>query len=476
MPDSTKRLVSVGFVVVAVLLGYQIGTGGFALVGAAIGGIAALGALLAPQLAVTVAMLAALTLDYVIYVVPGVPGEVAWIQDLLLAMVLFAIIVHLARHRTYRGTGMLVPLIVLVGLGLFSGFINDSPLLISVVGMRNYWKYPVYFFALTQLPWTTVQRERVARILVTMMFIQVPVAIVQRITNSIASGDVIVGTLGGQASGTLTIALLITVAIVTGWYLTGRLKTSVFVLTAAALCIPVAINETKVFFFVGPLLFLVLFRHRVGSGVSRRMVAVLLAVVLVGVVYFGYLSLYTSQSTTLRSTTALQQYLFAEQTELGRVNRLASVTMANRILNDSGVTAQMVGLGPGSASESSISGATGKLYSQYDYLAIDITFAARFSLEYGWLGIVFLGWLCVNLWRLAQRGIETITDRYWLGFAFGLEAAVFLAVVLSVYTGTFTNDVLATYLWVVAGLVQVAVWEAEDAAVGAVPEVLADGS
>lgn len=409
-------------------------------------------ALIRPKMALYVLILAVFTLDWVSSIAPFIPSKISWIQEVMLLALSTAALFKGIRRHGFVETSIDKPVMLLLLLGVISTFINLGNPLIFLLGMRNYWKFLLLFYAVVNLEFEEEFRNRVVWLLFSLAALQVPVALFQRILSPLRTGDVIGGTLGLYTSGTLTILLLAASSMVLGWYLYNPRSNYRTLLAGSLLLIPTAINETKVVFIAGPLLYVYLLWARARARFARVLLVMVVLVCAGYGVYQAYDVFYAQNAgESVFSRAYLEEYLLSERIEGGVLNRLPGAVFVFRDVAAAPQTL-LFGHGPGSASDSVFEFGAGPVYREYGELKVDSTFVQRFTLEYGLAGWVVLLWLAQQLMRQAKLVRDTDADWLWRGAALGLEGTVALVLGLAVYTGTFTIDVLAMWLWLLSAL------------------------
>jgi hypothetical protein len=135
-----------------------------------------------------------------------------------------------------------------MALVMLCGIINSDPgagPLIS--GMRLYLRAVPLFFLPAVLPMTEEQLKRQLNLLLTLAFVQLPVAAYQRwviMSEGRSSGDPVQGTL--MDSGILSIFLICAALVLTGLLLKRRIGRVSYAVLFLLLLFPTTINETKV--------------------------------------------------------------------------------------------------------------------------------------------------------------------------------------------------------------------------------------
>lgn len=168
--------------------------------------------------------------------------------------------------------------------------------------VKNYFAYWGITFAVYFLIKDEKQMRKVMMLLLFIALLQVPVSLYQQIfivshQHRTAPGDSIVGTFGGNpeaggSSGAQTIFLITVVGSLAAGYLRDKIGLLKFLMLTGVLMVPVLLNETKIIFFLVPIIALLLvwvfFREQVFKT-SVMVLAMLSVGMVVGLFYFTYL-------------------------------------------------------------------------------------------------------------------------------------------------------------------------------------------
>jgi hypothetical protein len=225
-----------------------------------------------------------------------------------------------------------------------------------------------------------------------------------------------------------------------------------------ALCVPPAVNETKAFFIVAPVIWAALLFPRM----RRRPVAGALLVVVIVAASLGVFQSYTSSFGGALSTREAwvrqwEQQSSTDPEESGVMRRVPSVLFTADLLSGSFRTTAL-GFGPGALTRSDALGYSGPLMRRYGLLLRNPVTLVKFGMELGAVGLVCIAGVLIWAYQTGRRVERNDGDPLWRGVATGLLGSVLTVVVMSVYTATLNADAPACLLWTLAG---VTVWRAE---------------
>jgi cell division protein FtsW (lipid II flippase) len=214
-----------------------------------------------------------------------------------------------------------------------------------------------------------------------------------------------------------------------------------------------AINETKITFFLFPVLILFLLRKYLLKKQSLK--SVFAIVLFSGVIfissYFAYNYLYRELRIFDYNFTA--NYVSREYTKSGSLNRIPQIEFAHRnIIKD--IYTAFLGVGPGNASDSFFEKGVGYYYRKYPILKIDSVFLGRFIWEYGYLGLAIFLYILFRLFGLAEKICNNSPDPFYKSLALGFEGMMFILVVAAVYSNSFIIDSIGYVFWFMAGYLQ----------------------
>jgi len=352
-----------------------------------------------------------------------------------------------ARQRPTMPVGGVWALAFL-GIAVVSAGFTGATLVNAAVGVRQVVKFLPLLFAPSVFEWSEKQMRTVVWTLVGLTIVQTPFALWEFATRSSSSGDSVGGTLGTTSSGVLTVFIIGMVTLVAGMYI-YRVSPGWRILAAMLLvCVPPALNETKVFFVAAPLIWVLMIVPRVGRNVGGVGRIVLALVAVFTIVAVGYSTFYDARMLTPTSFLQEEQ---GDTAKNGVLNRLPQVEFSAALIAQAPATLAL-GFGPGAASRSVVGGTVGALVAEYGMALYNTVFLSWLMLELGvaglaaflaLLGSVFAG--CVRLERQDE-------EPFWQATAMGVQGIILTWAFMSIYTATFNADGLAATLWVLSGV------------------------
>jgi hypothetical protein len=409
-------------------------------------------------LAISVLATVVFLADWLSEVVQVVPRQITWLPDVILIALGLKVLFYAAKERRFYRTAIDAPLMFLLAFGVISAFINGASFEVVVLGMRNFFLYVILFYVISQLRFEEQFIKRAVKVLLVVAFLQVPIAIAQRLVNiDFASGDVVVGTIGANASGTLSLFLLMTVSIIVAGYLNKLVSGRFLAGSLLFLFIPMVINETKVTFLIFPILVFFLIGHSLYAASSRKrsLAPILLSVIIFSFAAVGYNLLFAEfydKSQGIFSESQISN-ITRPYTKQGSLNRLTIVQFAYIELNRPPLN-PFIGVGPGNASNSFFTAGIGEYFDKYKNLDISGTFVARLLWEFGYIGLIVYIYMIIKLVMMAERIHKRSRDPFKKAIALAFEGTVLIMAIGVVYSGTFILGALPLVFWFLAGSLQ----------------------
>jgi hypothetical protein len=414
-------------------------------------------AVVRPQWLAVAVVVGILTLDGVAQLSTSL-RLVVWLKEISVLLLFASATIRSLRQGRMVRPILLAPVLAIVAVCLVSAFLNAVPVLTLVLGLRNYLRYALVYLAIVQSGFSESQRRGLLAAMLAIAVLQIPVSAFQFFFTSHGNPDLITGTLGPGMSGVLTLWLTLCAALVLSRAVSEKRFSRPGVLMVLALFIPTLLNETKVSFFLTPVMGIWVGTRQIGW---RRVGRALLVMMLVALVVLTSLGVYQRfYSGKVYDIDYVRQYLTAEYETGGRLNRLSAAGLATELV---GRTSQsfVIGYGPGTASASSIAGGAGRVFNEFGLLSIDDTFLARYTIELGILGWFALLALVFSSYLLVRRARQGRVGPWWLAAAESALFAGLVEVALSFYTATWIADSLALFFWLSAALAESAVAEAK---------------
>ena len=375
------------------------------------------------------------------------PQQATWLSEILIVGIFFGVLSRkLVRRQRFLTTPLDLPILFLILNILVSALLNALSLPTLLVGVRSYLKYILLFYAVVNLPLSLKWEKLFIWVLIIATFLQVPVSILQRILTG--QRDKAGGTIGFNATQDLTILIIIVICILLSLIIyrqiSPRWSFALFVLF-----VPPVFGEARAFFFLLPIALLVLFLQN-PANIFRS----LLLLLFLASVYWIAVRSYPTQ-------TALVPYLenpllllkleesYAKGGELARVG---AFNFANQMVWGT-KGGGFLGAGPGSASPSFFSLASGELYQAYQRLRPFRIVYSKLVLELGYLGLVILSAIFFRMFVSAISCIRNAADRFWQAFGFAYVEVLLLFALSVFYINWVDSDVLMFVFWILTAVV-----------------------
>jgi len=417
-------------------------------------------------------------LDYLSDVFGLIPRHFTWLPEVISIGFLIYIF-----WRLFEGK-KLVPILnqtrwvlLFMAFTLFGIIINGVDLPVAAAGIRNNLKYLPLFFLPFFFKLDRAFIKKFLCFLFVLALVQLPVTIIQRIVYKTPSGDPVGGTLGAHSTGILSVFLTLCIAFWTANFIKTPLKPGLYILGFTGLIAPLGLSETKVSFFLLPVVFVCIFLF---STEKKKLLGKTLMVFICFVlgVFFtaklhNYLYVEKSPDKTIlkkpktekkekvkekHSKIPIEKYAnpklvfnlsYKRQTiRSGILNRIPQVLFAfDQIQKDP--VHLLFGVGAGNASDSFFEPAQGKYYQKYGKLDIGNNLLSRLLWEYGLIGtllffFIFL-FFFVKIWKLRKL------DRIIGVTAFGFLVLIVIYSITSIYFNTMLINLFGYLFWFLGG-------------------------
>jgi hypothetical protein len=350
---------------------------------------------------------------------------------------------------------------VIIVCGIINNASGAGPLL---SGMRFYLRAVPLFFLPAVLALTDRQIKQQCIWLLTLAFLQVPVALYQRwqvMLEGRFSGDNVVGTL--TDSGILSLFQICTVLTLTGLLLRRRIRPLWYWLAFFLLLIPTAINETKVTVFFLPIGLLVTLMFGAEPGTKLKYLGMACAALIAMGAIFVPVYNFTQVNNPFKNERDITAFFTNEKalgrylsSDVGGVGTKKDVRRGDAIVVPLEYLAQdpvrlMFGLGMGAVSPSSLGKNFEGPYSLLFKKFLILSFS-YFLLEFGLFGLLMIGVLFWMMFSDALR-VARSDDTFTGALATGWTGVVILFAIGIFYT-IYHEFTSVTYLyWYFSGLV-----------------------
>jgi len=383
---------------------------------------------------------------------PVIGNKTLWITDLILLVLAVKLFVDvmLKRIKFFKyNINILIFLFIL--LGVISAILNKTSMVVLVCGLRSHFKYipiflaSMFYFDSEKL----IKKSFLFWVLVGL--INVPVAVIQFLVYH--DFDAVGGLFSLGSSGILTIYQLFIVGYLFIIAENGILKRWKTIVLAMILLVPVFINQTKIVFFLLPLLFLYIYRNSIIKNSVKTICVLLLVLVLFCSLMAAYTRLVPGfYFSDMLSKDWLYKYLCTDSyyCNEGSLNRLSAITFAIDNISKSPLHF-LVGVGIGNASLSNIPGGMGEYYKKYFHLKIDLVYLSRILWEYGIIGPLLYASVIFLLWKYAVEVKRASKDVYVKSISEAFRLLILFLSIGTMYDRTFLFDKFACIFWLLGG-------------------------
>jgi hypothetical protein len=342
-------------------------------------------------------------------------------------------------------------------IGIVLNTVSAGPI---IVGMRVYLKHLPFFLLAAVYELSEEQFNKQLWFLLPLLILQCPLAVYQRLFQYrwVLTGDVITGTL--VYSGTLSITMLCSIAVVFALYLKKKIGLKFFLITVCFLFLPCTLNETKSTVLLLPvaLVFPAFFYQ--GGGISIKFKS-FFTMALIGVLFMSaFIPIYDHLMKPLAGYGILDYlqfecegrgYLYqgatGEQDE--QVGRIDSIVLAyTELSKDYG--ALLFGLGMGNVMDTDFASFRGKDINKIQYKSPSLALTYVFW-ELGLLGVIVYATFFFFLFRDAL--LLRKSDNMFGSFALGWTAVIAIMGICSIYTNGLRVNTLNIMFWYFSGVV-----------------------
>jgi len=385
------------------------------------------------------------------------PRQITWLPEMLSFVLLVRIMFDLANKEIKIKNNFITYFVYfwlfLSIVGIAVNFVNPF---VFIAGFRNYFKFIPVLLVFSWYPFPAEFVKRIIGFIIFIGLIQIFFIIPERIIFWADEGDLMVGSLGAHASGTLAIFQLLIFSILVALYKSNYYSLKKFMTYGGLVLLPTFITEAKVVFFLLPIVFAIYFLDFKGRMFARSAFLVILgSVVLVAGIYI-YNSIYAEWRGRDIRTMIFSPEKALDDVGLGKspyyadgtLRRATSVKFMLESINKD-IYAKILGVGIGNASDSLFPLSRGHYHKKHSELYIDRAFWARFGWEFGYVGLIFLIVFFVRLY-LIKRHKEY--DAFYNGIFNGVKGMVVITVLSFVYSSFLTLNPLSLVFWLYLGI------------------------
>ena len=393
LAGSLTVAVAVGAVVVGGLLGLQ-GASSLWLIGMGLAVLPLL-VLIDREALVYVCLAATYVLNWLTLTLGVLPQQATWVLEIAIAILLARSVVDAYRRGSFRIPLPIGLVAAVVLLSAVLGILSGVPIMVTLLGIRTYLRFPLIALCLVIAPLGTGFEGRLWRVLLGVGVLQIVTSLFQLVT--VGPGDLASGTfgLGGTGIQALFLTPLAVTCMLHGLVVSRGAGVWRFWL-GVALLVPSVIGSAVAVFITVPasLLFgLVVYARRPGKVILGLATASLVFAVLVPYA-LDYMSStrIVDPATLLSSPSEVIQYDRSSTATGITMGRIDQFLLAGSLTVGGDLTAGVLGRGPASASRSSLGLQYGGPLLRYAGVQFVVTGLALGLLELGVLGVlVFVG-------------------------------------------------------------------------------------
>lgn len=388
----------------------------------------------------------------ILYVYTPIPRQLSWLPEIMIGVLTIKVLYIISRrHSIVRRSDiktfkiLLLLFVLLIFTGVFSGILNDSSPVITMIGFRNYFKYILLFFLLYYLGLEQDFYKKIIGFIFIIAAIQVPVSILEY--TIFKAGDWAGGTFGYHSTGIMAVFVASIFSLVIGLSNFDKIKLKYWAL-CVLLFIPLAVGSARAgFLFIPLILTFHLFQKK--RDIKTTLKYLILIILTIPLYYLLIYFISNFMKSNIVMYFQNPQLVFSENLgyfgSVEKIGRLSSIPyIFNFIKRD--LLTFLFGIGPGNASPSFFSGFTGK----YVSLPFWRTSFVRLLLEYGILGTSVYLSMFLYIYSRIDKLVDSTNDSYWKGIIMGFKGIIFLYLIATFYTEVFLTDILSFIFWFIA--------------------------
>ncbi len=408
-----------------------------------------------PHVALIVMSLSIMFIESLHFNLGLLPRQVTWLPDAVILLIA-ARVFTFGKFRLGRAQDPFrVPLLLFTGVFLCSALLNSVSLTVTLVTIRQYFKYIVLYLAITGLPLSSKRISWSLRFLFLLILIQVPIVFISFLLG--VRGDFLSGGMGLGGTAPLGFLCIAAANIFLSRYIHGG-RFSDMLKFAAASAVP-AMSEVKFGIVVLPVSIICTMLLAFSKQKKRAFIALAVSIPLIFGAITVYSSIYPESFEKFGSWSYWRDYVNQEyelddmpgHVYLGRLARMRIA--ASHATGD--VPTALIGVGPGETNDSFFEAGKGSLYDSILGDASGIQFTQTL-LELGIIGVILSLWIMVRLSRGLARlysATTVISDKALVCGLFGISV---LLIAYVFYMPTlFYADPTAYLFWVSAAFLSV---------------------
>lgn len=390
-----------------------------------------------------------------------IPNGVRWLVELsMLFLLLKTVADRTIYHKPWRLPLFAMFISLLSLLTIVSLSINKISPSSLLFGLRDHFKYILFFYLLINLDFKEEFYRKTITILFIIMILQIPVTIMQKVfwspnnslgMNGIPLGyiDIAGGTIGkGDTTAYLVALAAGTIFIIISYIKYNRMQVSPWIV-CGGLLIPIMLADSGAgVLLLGFGLLLFLFQRQT----LRSLLGILFIGFMVFIISSGWFLMQEGRKGDISTVETVFKWHFATDA-FGRPTnkgKAAALVYAYNMVNKDVLT-QFCGLGIGGFTANTFVSGGDLAYEIMKY-ELKPQFA-RVLIEMGWIGIyILLAWMFFML-RVNRYVFKKTNDNYWKGISLGFYGVLYVYFSFCFYRPVWDFDATSFAFWFLAAAI-----------------------
>ncbi|MCL5029011.1 MAG: hypothetical protein M1480_08335 [Bacteroidetes bacterium] len=392
------------------------------------------------------------------------PKPAVWIDEILLiTLMLKIIIIKIVQHTKWYRTSLDYSVLFLLIIWLSSWIVNRSPVLNSVLGLRSFAQFILFFYLLVQLNITEQQKRKIFKFVYIFILIQIPICIYQLASwnSKLPYGfdDAAFGLFSFGASNVLGFIFSSAAVFTFGFFQSEYLSISTFILLFTLFCIGIVLTSANFALFLLPLgLGFVLFK-KLKTNLNKTLIYTLSLMPLFLIIFLFAFQLSPDVSLIFKFDNRIQDQF----SERGTGRFLFSFLTIEKLQNES--ITPLLGFGPGMySSTAGLSLGAPKLNEVLGFREKDIgqeldMDATAVLGELGYLGLLSYLLIFISVFIMAFKKIKEPIDKFWKSLALGLFGVTPMIILGGFFYPVWQTPFIAIIFWTIVALLELQVTE-----------------
>ena len=395
-------------------------------------------------------LIAICLLDFLSGYLHILPRQFTWLTEIFSLMLCVVIFADIAFYKFSLKINFLIYFLFIWFLITFFGIIsnNVSPFVVFA-GLRNYFKFIPFFIALSIYPLSERFFKNFINIIILVSAMQLIFVIPEKIIYWKKSGDLIVGSLGSNASGTLVIFQLLSFSIIISFYKADYYTFKQFLFYSILILLSTFITEGKIVFFILPILFFVNFINIKNFRKNFVIIIIGILAMLLGVLLYN--SLYGNIERHFINYNETFKTLGVSEISYGKNDRLRRISQVHFMIKNinNSFYSKFFGYGIGNASDSFFYLSKGEYNKRYYLFGIDKIFISRLGWEFGYSGVILF--LCF-LFILYKYNTPSSNNKLFNGILDARKGIIIVILFSSFYNNALIMNSTSFIFWSFLGI------------------------